>query len=249
MALVNDKGNVEHYDGRVRVVDADAQPAGRVRRPGLPAAHRRDGRRPVVPQADLPEVSGPTTASTGSAPLARAIVGTPSALRARTSCSGMFRERFGIAPRSSFHYHYTRLLDILFCLERMEQLLLQDDILSPRVLREGRGQQQRGDRRLRGTTRHPDPPLHRRRRRHHRDSQPCHRHRSQRVGDEPQRASGRSALRTRRDDPGGDAQPGRGGHPLLRPVSVVLHARDGSDAACTSQLLRPDGSVADEVRR
>ena len=34
---------------------------------------------------------------------------------------------------SSFHYHYARLIEILFCLEKMDQLLNEKDILSKHV--------------------------------------------------------------------------------------------------------------------
>jgi hydrogenase maturation protease len=36
-------------------------------------------------------------------------------------------------PGSSFHYHHARLIEILYCLERLEMLLSSPDILSPRV--------------------------------------------------------------------------------------------------------------------
>ncbi|RPJ54643.1 MAG: Ni/Fe hydrogenase subunit alpha, partial [Acidobacteria bacterium] len=37
------------------------------------------------------------------------------------------------AVLSSFHYHYARLIEILFCLEKMDQLLNEKDILSKHV--------------------------------------------------------------------------------------------------------------------
>jgi len=44
-----------------------------------------------------------------------------------------FRERFGRMPHSSFLYHYARLLEILYALERMKILLTDPDILSTHV--------------------------------------------------------------------------------------------------------------------
>lgn len=35
--------------------------------------------------------------------------------------------------RSNFHYHYARLIEILYCFEKIEQILADDDILSDRV--------------------------------------------------------------------------------------------------------------------
>jgi NAD-reducing hydrogenase large subunit len=45
-----------------------------------------------------------------------------------------FRARFGRLPASSFHYHQTRLFDILHSIERMESLLDDPEILSDRVI-------------------------------------------------------------------------------------------------------------------
>jgi NAD-reducing hydrogenase large subunit len=44
-----------------------------------------------------------------------------------------FRERFGRTPRSSFLYHYARLIEALYALERMEVLLLDPRILDTHV--------------------------------------------------------------------------------------------------------------------
>jgi NAD-reducing hydrogenase large subunit len=46
---------------------------------------------------------------------------------------GRFRERLGRVPASSFHYHQARLIEILSCLERLEELLRGPDICAPRV--------------------------------------------------------------------------------------------------------------------
>jgi NAD-reducing hydrogenase large subunit len=44
-----------------------------------------------------------------------------------------FKELQRTAVLSSFHYHQARLIEILYCVERMEQLLNDPDILSPHV--------------------------------------------------------------------------------------------------------------------
>ncbi len=44
-----------------------------------------------------------------------------------------FRQRFGRMVHSSFHYHYARLIEVLFALERMEALLDDPAILSEHV--------------------------------------------------------------------------------------------------------------------
>jgi NAD-reducing hydrogenase large subunit len=66
-------------------------------------------------------------------PLARVIVavqmGTP---RADIELDE-FRRRVGRVPSSTFHYHYARLIDMLYAIERIDELLRGPDILSPRV--------------------------------------------------------------------------------------------------------------------
>ncbi len=42
-----------------------------------------------------------------------------------------FRDRAGGVPTSSFFYHYARLVEIIACLEKIEQLIDDPDILSP----------------------------------------------------------------------------------------------------------------------
>ncbi|MCU0545352.1 MAG: Ni/Fe hydrogenase subunit alpha [Oscillatoriaceae cyanobacterium Prado104] len=43
------------------------------------------------------------------------------------------RDRAGGVPTSSFFYHYARLIEIVACLEKIEQLMDDPDIVSPRV--------------------------------------------------------------------------------------------------------------------
>ena len=56
-------------------------------------------------------------------------MGTPDADRERQEMLATYAE----ASTSSFFYHYARLIEILYASERMEQLLNEEDILSPRV--------------------------------------------------------------------------------------------------------------------
>jgi NAD-reducing hydrogenase large subunit len=44
-----------------------------------------------------------------------------------------FRERFGRVVDSSFHYHYARLIEVIYCLERLQQLLETPAILDRHV--------------------------------------------------------------------------------------------------------------------
>ncbi|HET6194724.1 MAG TPA: nickel-dependent hydrogenase large subunit, partial [Acetobacteraceae bacterium] len=45
-----------------------------------------------------------------------------------------YHQRYGAVVQSSFHYHHARLVEILFCIERMEQLL-QDPVILDRHVR------------------------------------------------------------------------------------------------------------------
>ena len=56
MGLVDEDGNVDYYDGRLRVMDADGTSPRRSHRPArLPGLPRRGGRALVVPEVDLLE--------------------------------------------------------------------------------------------------------------------------------------------------------------------------------------------------
>jgi NAD-reducing hydrogenase large subunit len=134
MGLVDRAGNVDHYDGWLRVMDAD----------GRLLADRIDPRtytdylgEAVEPWSYLKstywKMLGYPDGVYRVGPLARVIVsvqmGTP---RADIELDE-FRRRLGRVPASSFHYHYARLIDMLYAAERIEELLRGPDILSPRV--------------------------------------------------------------------------------------------------------------------
>jgi NAD-reducing hydrogenase large subunit len=134
MGLVDRDGAVDHYDGLLRVVDAD----------GNLLADRVDPRpywtylgEAVEPWSYLKSAYwkdlGYPDGVYRVGPLARLNVadrlGTP---RADAELEE-FRARLGRVPGSSFHYHYARLLDMLYAVERIEALLRGPDILSPRV--------------------------------------------------------------------------------------------------------------------
>ena len=134
MGLVADNGDVDYYDGKLRVMDAD----------GALLADRIDPRtyqdylgESVEPWSYLKstywKALGYPDGIYRVGPLARVIVadqmGTP---RADAELEE-FRRRLGRVPSSSFHYHYARLIDGLHCAERIDELLRGPDILSPRV--------------------------------------------------------------------------------------------------------------------
>ncbi len=134
MGLVNDAGQVETYDGALRLVASD----GRV------IADRLD---PLQYQAFIDEkiedwtyLKAPYYKPSGEregmyrvGPLARLLLsagyGTPEADREREE----FLATYGEVRTSSFFYHYARLIEILYTCERMEALLHDPEILNPRV--------------------------------------------------------------------------------------------------------------------
>ncbi len=135
MALVDRNGNVDHYDGWLRVIDAD----------GNLLADRVD---PHNFNDYIGEAAEPWTYLKSTywkamgypdgiyrvGPLARVNVadrmGTPRADEELEK----FRWRVGRVASSSFHYHYARLIDTLHCIEKIESLLRGPDILSKHVL-------------------------------------------------------------------------------------------------------------------
>jgi len=134
MGLVDRHGNVDHYDGWLRVVDAD----------GKYLADRVDPRQfneyigeAVEPWSYLKSTywkpMGYPDGVYRVGPLARVNVadqmGTPRADEELQK----FRWRLGRVANSSFHYHYARLIDTLYSIEKIEQLLRGPEILSKHV--------------------------------------------------------------------------------------------------------------------
>ncbi|MCS7315934.1 MAG: Ni/Fe hydrogenase subunit alpha [Bryobacteraceae bacterium] len=133
-ALTDAAGNVQWYSGTVRFADAEGNLLAALEEP---AAYPS-----LIGEAVLPHsyLKAPYYKPFGLAggmyrvgPLARLNVaerfGTPEADHELEQ----FRRRFGRRPRSAFLYHYARLLEVLHALERMQALLEDPEILSPRV--------------------------------------------------------------------------------------------------------------------
>jgi NAD-reducing hydrogenase large subunit len=134
LGLVDRQGHIDYYDGRLRVVGAD----------GAIVADDVDPTRyaeligeAVDPQSYLkPAYFKPAGYPDGIyrvGPLARLNVasGYPGPRAAREWAE--FRQISPGAVLGSFYYHQARLIEILDCLERMEALLHELDILAPDV--------------------------------------------------------------------------------------------------------------------
>ncbi len=134
MALVDVDGTVDTYDGLLRVVGAD----------GRLLADRIDPRpyweylgEAVEPWSYLKSVywrqHGYPDGVYRVGSLARLNVADRLGTSRADAELEKFRRRLGRLPSSSFHYHYARLIDILYGIERIEELLLGPEILAPRV--------------------------------------------------------------------------------------------------------------------
>jgi len=133
-SLVDGAGNLQFYDGPLRFRDAD----GEILQAGIPAEEYAD----YIGEATLRESYlkapyykplGHPTGIYRVGPLARINVvnacGTP---MADTELQE-FRQRFGRVPHSAFLYHYARLIEVLYALERMKTLLDTPGILDTHV--------------------------------------------------------------------------------------------------------------------
>lgn len=132
MGLTNERDELEMYDGFLRLQDADGTAvADRLN----PEDYEQFITEQVEPWTYLKSpVYKPLGYPAGVyrvGPLARLNIvkscGTP--------CADEALEEFRKLdhPQSSFHYHYARLIEILYCFEKIEQLLHTPDILSDRV--------------------------------------------------------------------------------------------------------------------
>lgn len=134
MGLVTPKGLLEHYDGFLRIVDA----RGNIVEDMFPPEKYLDIIGEAVEKYSFMKFPyykprGYPDGIYRVGPLARLNIadscGTPKADQEHAE----FRELQRGAVLSSFHYHYARLIEILYGVERIEQLLNEPDILSTLV--------------------------------------------------------------------------------------------------------------------
>lgn len=145
LGLVNAKGGLEHYDGFLRLCDAH----GKVVEDMVPPERYQE----LIEEAVEPfsymkfpylKAAGYPEGIYRVGPLARLNIidqcGTPQADQEWAEFRAMQRG----AVLSSFHYHYARLIEIIFAAERMDQLLNEPDILSPHVRARARANAEEG---------------------------------------------------------------------------------------------------------
>lgn len=145
LGLVTPSGGLEHYDGLLRVCDA----RGQIVEDMIPSEKYQD----IIEEAVEPYsfMKFPYLKKLGYpkgiyrvGPLARLNIvehcGTPLADQQLAE----FKELQRGAVHSSFHYHYARLIEIIYGIERIQQLLAEKDILSTRVRARARPNREEG---------------------------------------------------------------------------------------------------------
>ncbi len=139
MGLANDAGTWEHYDGHLKIVDAE----GATVVDGVAPADYRSiigeaGRHDSYLKSPFfkPHVAAdddPTAGTYRVGPLARLNVCGSMGVPLGDAALAEFRERAGGVANSSFFYHYSRLVEILSATERMAQHLDDPDITAAKV--------------------------------------------------------------------------------------------------------------------
>jgi NAD-reducing hydrogenase large subunit len=134
LALVGEDGEIEHYDGRLRVVGADGETLADDLDPARYADYIGEAVEPwTYMKFPYFKPEGYPEGIYRVGPLARLNV----ASRVGTRRAGEEWLEFcgleGGAVLSSFHYHYARLIECLYAVERIEELLSEADALDPHV--------------------------------------------------------------------------------------------------------------------
>ncbi len=132
--LVDARGRLQLYDGVVRFRDADGKDVADIEKPRLYQNYISESALPnSYLKAPYYKPLGFPEGLYRVGPLARLNVadrcGTPEA----DAEFEEFHQRFGKVVESSFHFHYARLIEALYALERMEMLLDDPAILDTHV--------------------------------------------------------------------------------------------------------------------
>ena len=134
LGLVGPDGSLRLYDGRLRFVGADGTIVADQVRAEDYAAH--------IGEATLPHsyLKAPYYRPAGHpdgiyrvGPLARLNVADRCGTPAADVELEEYRQRFGRIAQSGFHYHYARLIEATYALERMQELLDDPTILATKV--------------------------------------------------------------------------------------------------------------------
>ena len=145
MGTVREEGRITFYDGSLRIGDAN----GHIVADGLDATRYFEylGEK-VEPWSYLKSAyykpKGYPDGMYRVGPLARLNVADRCGTVRADQELAEFKELQRTAVLSSFHYHHARLIEILYCVERMEQLLRDPEILSKHVRAEAKANAMEG---------------------------------------------------------------------------------------------------------
>ena len=134
--LVTPDGLLEHYDGAMKFVDHNATPVAELSQ----SNHSHYGSLISEAVENYSYLKFPYFKPHGYpagiyrvGPLARLIVAERCGTVRADMELGVFRTRLGRAPQSSFHYHWARLIEILYGIEMIQRLLQYPDILNTHI--------------------------------------------------------------------------------------------------------------------
>jgi NAD-reducing hydrogenase large subunit len=145
LGLVNASGGLEHYDGQLRLMNG----SGHIVEPSLNPMNYADFIGEIVhPWTYLKTTyykpAGYPDGIYRVGPLARLNLIDQCGTRRADAEWAEFRSLERGAVLSSFHYHYARLIEILYGIEQIEALLNDPEILSPQVRAHARVNNQEG---------------------------------------------------------------------------------------------------------
>ena len=134
LGIVKDDGGLTFYDGKIRVVNA----SGDVVATGLDGANYQEYIGEKVEnwsylKSTYYKPKGYPDGIYRVGPLARLNIADRFGTQRADQEMAEFHEIQRTAVLSSFHYHHARLIEMLYCVERMQQQLDDPEILSPHV--------------------------------------------------------------------------------------------------------------------
>jgi len=131
--LVGPAGQLRLYDGRMRFRNADGSVAAEVDAPDYAAYIGEASVSDSYLKAPYYKPLGYPAGIYRVGPLARLNAADRCGTEAADAELKEFRERFGRVVDSSFHYHYARLIETIYCLERLQELMETPAILDRHV--------------------------------------------------------------------------------------------------------------------
>jgi len=131
--LVGNAGQLRLYDGRIRFRNADGSMAAEVDPPEYASYIGEAAVSDSYLKAPYYKPLGYPAGIYRVGPLARLNAADRCGTEAADAELKEFRERFGRMVDSSFHYHYARLIEAIYCLERLQELLETPSILDRHV--------------------------------------------------------------------------------------------------------------------